>query len=339
MIKFNVASPINCKITGIEAKIIGTGTTVDVVNDFFFCRADDFSQITTYKNIRVNGIATYNTGFNIARQNVVTFFGGGTFPPQPGTMQVVIRKVTAVDSNGNQVVVEGLPLFGNIINCGNPQMIKVLSPNGGEKLTVGQTLDVTWSSSGLSGKYIHIRLNLDNPNFEAGLDIKQDVLIDLGRYSWTIPATLEGFNLGDKTNKYTIEIITHKDAGQYDFSDNYFSIVAPPRVSNINLTIPPYSNMRIETSNFADGSSLEMTAVKFMLWGQEWRIPVVKGEKYDLTLYNNFNSKTQSFTLELKGIGAIDIYINGKFNNACLIIDKGAIWLPKLPPIPEQFPK
>lgn len=165
--------------------------------------------------------------------------------------------------NGNICTYCGNGVCGkgeNTCNCPSDcktttKSITVLSPNGKEKLTVGQTYNITWSSSGLNGKYINIRLNLDNPKFAAGLDIKQKVLIDLGKYSWTVPATLEGFNLSEVANKYIIEISTLKDAGYYnDFSDDNFSISTAPSVAKVidlypgKLTTEPTS-FRVQVCN------------------------------------------------------------------------------------------
>lgn len=216
--------------------------------------------------------------------------------------------------------------------------ITVLSPNGGEQWTFGNPQVITWKSNGIKNATIYLIAN-------DGMLKLADVNASLGRYRFT-PQENQGWPGYVKKltpGQYKVDIwSTDRTDGAIDMndpndvSDGFFSIVAPPVVSNIGLTIPPYSQMRLETSNFGDGSSsLEMTAVKFMLWGWEWRIPVTKNNSHDLTLCNNFSSKEQKFTLELKGIGVVNIYINSTLSDACLIIARGPIWLPKLPPMPE----
>lgn len=156
-------------------------------------------------------------------------------------------------------------VLGDILGTPSPS-ITILFPNGGEILESGKTYDITWNSTGLNGKYIDLRLNLTNQNFSAGLDIKHDVLVDTGKYSWTVPYILENFNLGISGNQYKIEVITHKgDPFVYELSDNYFSIVSlagDSSITSFNYTESDAYNGSVKfywTNNTADKLELKMS--------------------------------------------------------------------------------
>ena len=115
--------------------------------------------------------------------------------------------------------------------------ITVLSPNGGEKWTVGNTYNITWKSTGVNKVDIYLK------NHDSGIDcmsaclslpggnccepcgdvqvIAKGVSASLGKYSWNIPSTQK---ISSKD-----EILIQSSIGEScsaDRSDNYFSIVS-----------------------------------------------------------------------------------------------------------------
>jgi hypothetical protein len=98
--------------------------------------------------------------------------------------------------------------------------ITVTSLNGGETLTQGQTYNITWTSTGLGSQAGTISLiggSLQN------IGITGSVPLSAGTYSWTVPT--QYYTLG---SNFKIFIDNGNNSpGVNDYSDNYFSIVAP----------------------------------------------------------------------------------------------------------------
>jgi len=101
-----------------------------------------------------------------------------------------------------------------------PYQLILTSPNGGEVWRVGTVHNITWTSSGLTGK---IRLELWKADKKVS-NIATNIPIVNGIYPWLIgqysPGTLP------TGNDYRVKMITAN--GLYnDTSDGYFSIVNP----------------------------------------------------------------------------------------------------------------
>lgn len=102
--------------------------------------------------------------------------------------------------------------------------IKVVSPNGGEKLTKGKTFDIKWSSYGIDANskvtIIAYANGLDLGTIASGINAS------LVNYSWTVPVNFgEGYNYD--LNSVKIRVQDHSNYKIYDESDNNFSIVKP----------------------------------------------------------------------------------------------------------------
>jgi len=107
--------------------------------------------------------------------------------------------------------------------------ITVISPNGGEVWTVGNTYDITWNSSGIDKVYIGLRCSEGGivPTFTS-TNIAREISASLGKYSWKVSTTgitmCDGYKItigSEATTTKGTEVIS----GTYDESDNYFSIV------------------------------------------------------------------------------------------------------------------
>lgn len=114
------------------------------------------------------------------------------------------------------------------INSTQPS-ITVTSPNGGETWRVGETHRITWTSSGVQN--VNLRLNFGASRF---YDIASNITALSGSYSWTIP-----------NNELVLASqawMVVSSSSISDYSNNYFSIVAPTVQPSITVTSPQEGN-------------------------------------------------------------------------------------------------
>ena len=106
--------------------------------------------------------------------------------------------------------------------------IKVISPNGGEELQIGKSYVIQWKTFGYNSTD-RIRISLISMPDATGSSIESTIVNtnnSSNSYTWTVPP-----NLGDsipfkKGNIYKIRIYPAEEYGNFDDSNNYFSIVA-----------------------------------------------------------------------------------------------------------------
>lgn len=95
----------------------------------------------------------------------------------------------------------------------NAASIKVMYPNGGEKLQAGQTVSIKWQSRGVQGPVVIVL-------YKKG--IKHKVIArqapNRGVFSWRIPRNVP------KGNDFRIRIRSLKNLAVNDFSDRNFTI-------------------------------------------------------------------------------------------------------------------
>jgi hypothetical protein len=117
--------------------------------------------------------------------------------------------------------------------------ITVLSPNGGERFMVGQTVNIKWSSTNIPAT-AEIKISLsyrhNDPTWRAG-QVFHDFIVErtanTGSYLWTIP---EFYARGVDPNSFSIrvEALNHSDV-----SNNIFTILASPiPLTNLVVTTP-----------------------------------------------------------------------------------------------------
>ena len=97
--------------------------------------------------------------------------------------------------------------------------LTVLSPNGGEQWVIGETYQVTWKSQGLDTVAgINLIDYTPGDRYDHQYGIASMVPASSGKYSWTIPShIMPGAN-------YKV-VVGYEEIN--DFSDDYFSIIAP----------------------------------------------------------------------------------------------------------------
>jgi len=96
----------------------------------------------------------------------------------------------------------------------NASPLEVTHPNGGELLAPGDTVLVTWTSEGIAGSQVRIRLieNDEPVGWVAGVTAND------GAHYWTVPSAL---SLG---TQYKILVYSESNGSMVDYSDSTFSI-------------------------------------------------------------------------------------------------------------------
>jgi hypothetical protein len=102
-------------------------------------------------------------------------------------------------------------------NCSTPTptpYVRVITPNGGESLTVGQRYKITWNAGGLKSYDIYILNTLGQESLINGVSAPNS------SYDWLVvnPAVTN-------TGQYKIKIVDAYQGGTQDQSDGYFTIL------------------------------------------------------------------------------------------------------------------
>ncbi|MDK9700303.1 MAG: S8 family serine peptidase [bacterium] len=123
-------------------------------------------------------------------------------------------RITDVDDSRQYDVSDG----NFTIAYNPPSQLTLLTPNGGERLLVGSTFPITWST-GFTGSVV-VEMKSDYPN--GTWQPRNSVPLASGRYDWIVPATLTN-NARIRLRAYPNGVFgTHLDS-----SDANFSIVQP----------------------------------------------------------------------------------------------------------------
>ncbi|MBI2097586.1 MAG: hypothetical protein HYT46_01470 [Candidatus Vogelbacteria bacterium] len=160
-------------------------------------------------------------------------------------------------------------------------VVRVLSPNGGEYLTVGKKININWAWRGTASDLIDIHLvtswnyEKNGPNSSYGIASR---IPNTGSYEWTVGQTLGGFPLSTDQG-YWIEVCVW-DSVNYatrtcDASDSYFKIVTsdytgnkPPTISGVEgptaLKIGETGTWSVQASDPENG-----TLSYSVIWGDE----------------------------------------------------------------------
>lgn len=127
---------------------------------------------------------------------------------------------------GNQMTIAGVVV--------QPKIITVLSPNGGEKWTIGSTQQVKWNSSNISNtQKLYIDLVEPASTMSGGWFVKSvsqissDISPTQNSFSWTVPEHIF------PSSTYKIRVMTADNVG--DISDGVFSIVKPIEIHSADI--------------------------------------------------------------------------------------------------------
>jgi Ser-Thr-rich glycosyl-phosphatidyl-inositol-anchored membrane family len=109
-----------------------------------------------------------------------------------------------------------------IINTDKPATLKILSPNGGEVYHVGETVDITWTSTNLSkNANINIDLSYQSANHTSEVPIADNVP-NTGSYKWTVSSMIVTSQL--KISLETNGVASNGGLALISLSANYFAI-------------------------------------------------------------------------------------------------------------------
>lgn len=126
----------------------------------------------------------------------------------------------------NQLVADKSTIPQAVPDCNSSSKpsIKVISPNGGETYTLGQTIDIKWSSKCIDSKAL-VYLNIGVKDSQAVSELLDGLKVaNNGSYNFAIPSN---YNVGgNKSNKYEVGISYIYGNGEQvsDISDNSFTI-------------------------------------------------------------------------------------------------------------------
>ena len=125
--------------------------------------------------------------------------------------------------------------------------IAVTSPNGGENWKVGETQNITWSSSNVDS----VKIELTTNNGSNWSIIKDAVKASLATFAWTIPNT--------PSAQCKVRILDRTNSSFFDTSNSVFSIVQP----TITVTSPNgVENWKVGEVDTIKWSSSYVTSVK-----------------------------------------------------------------------------
>jgi hypothetical protein len=132
--------------------------------------------------------------------------------------------------------------------------VTVLSPNGGEKLTAGQTYNIAWTSVGIDkvtlyacyySNYIGYTCDKLSAIPDAGIDAS------LGKYSWRVDPNAPYIPGSLKIRVSSVKLSNGLgDLDIYDESNNYFNIVVATTTPSITVISPNGGESLQEGSNY-----------------------------------------------------------------------------------------
>lgn len=170
------------------------------------------------------------------------------------------------------------------------KQITVISPNGGEKWTIGETHDITWASVGIDKVNISIEFS-----GAGGLGIiTNSISASLGRYSWKADTTSGNNNAQNK-----IIVSDASDSSISDKSNDYFTILPAGTSSTTSAGSCDSSSYTNSSSAFdfqAGGSKtslcgdlkyFKITIPSGKTCGVKWTLISDSNSDYDLYIKND----------------------------------------------------
>lgn len=146
--------------------------------------------------------------------------------------------------------------------------LTVIAPNGGEIWEIGSTQNILWSQQNLSGS---VRLMLLGANSNVGSVIAQNIPVNAGSFTWTIPNSI----LPGNFYKVGVYLVSPAGTTLGDTSDGFFSLVT----TNPPPPPPPDQSVTVLSPNGGEiwqpGSTYPITWTSQGLEGQV-RITVVQ---------------------------------------------------------------
>jgi peptidoglycan hydrolase-like protein with peptidoglycan-binding domain len=173
--------------------------------------------------LSVNGSKTYFDG-GVVSSSSVTFKTPKRGVIPNGTYQLFAQNGSSV-SNGITIT------YRNQTIPTTKPAIKVLSPNGGETLLVGEVYEIKWNSVGEDILKNNVQIGIIDTRYSTEVGDRRQMIIansipNTGSYSWKVPEAIETMNLRDTDSAvYEISVGSWSSSNAVsDFSDNPFII-------------------------------------------------------------------------------------------------------------------
>ncbi|MFA6252569.1 MAG: Ser-Thr-rich GPI-anchored membrane family protein [Candidatus Paceibacterota bacterium] len=162
-----------------------------------------------YKDGNIAGSTTIAKNISAASSNVYSW-------KVKGIKTYKNYKIMVSDSNKSSTNDTSDDYF-SIVSSSTAKTIKVILPNGGENLVIGNTYDIRWSSTGVDKVNISLQCITDG-NVAKIISIANNVSASISSYAWAI-------NNIDPLTKCTIRVLDASGADVGDASDDYFNIL------------------------------------------------------------------------------------------------------------------
>jgi len=230
---FSIVAPtttIQSSITSISPSSAPSGATVTVYGNNFA-----YTNTGAGTSVLLNG---QHISPNYVNNTSLTFIVPANI--SAGTYNLSVS--TSLTPSGTN----SLPFTITSSNTTQPS-ITVTSPNGGQIWKIGETYNITWTSTNLLSSDA-VAITLFANSVDPGSSIVASVAASSGSYSWAIPSNL----VPGSTYKINVTKATAPTAT--DTSDNYFTISAAPiagpsGLESIGLYDPTASSFYLRNTN------------------------------------------------------------------------------------------
>ncbi len=231
-------------IIGANVSLFGGGFTYNVVTD-----SNGFYRISEVSKLTQTLEAIFDFGLTVSADNYVT-----------KTLSDVVVLTGKEVSKG--VSLNRLQMSESLVSGRNPEVDNlVLAPNGGESWYYGQTKQVRWRSSEISGSSVDLYVLHDDP---TGLFSSSNVGAQVNSKNWykfaegvsnTGSYSMDPSDMNGGGNAYVLLIVSSEDNSQWDIGDGMFELGREPLPSSpyiVQYSGSP-SSLQQYTSNITGG--------------------------------------------------------------------------------------
>lgn len=208
----------------------------------------------------INGGNTWEWARNAAGSNASNIVNTGTFDWLVPANTVASKCLIQLYENTKLCVVD---YSNNYFTINNSPTITVTAPVQGDNYYFGETKNITWSASNLTGNYLKIQYSLDSG--QKWLPIIASVY-NGGAHAWKVPA--------QASNKALIKITSTTDSSISGITNGAFKIVPPiikvltPNTGNENWLVGENKNITWTSTGLASAAliKIEYSTNKGQTW-------------------------------------------------------------------------
>lgn len=221
------------------------------------------------------------------------------YPKEDGTISV---QIAAGENNAHALKFYYLnALKVQYARVWNEKNLRVVYPNGGERLKVGKTVDIRWESENVE----NVDIQYSSDHGSSWTSIATAVTTEEGKYSWKVPA--------DASETTLLRIADSEDDEMSDVSDNVFAIMNDDGIHQIAIDFGGADRITSGTwNNITDpkaGSVADLvnregltTGISIAITGA-FNLPNWVGEIADASLDIPESASTDSFFGNTGGFG------------------------------------